>query len=296
MTADTYEIYAVRYAHHDRRASENFYGGDPHDGPMPLDYFVWAIVGESRTLIFDTGFDEAMAKKRGRDFLRPPRDGLLAIGVDPDTVGDVIISHMHYDHAGNNDLFPNATFHLQDREMAFCTGRCMCHRDVRRSFEESDVTAMVGRVFRGRVQFHDGEGEIAPGHHRAPCRRPHRRAAVRCGSRPQRGWVVLASDASHFYANFEQMRAYATVYNVGDMLEGFTSLKRLASSPRHVDPGPRPAGAAALPGAEAGARRHRGHGSTSSRGSSSADPAASARRTRSSRPVSMSSSEPKAFM
>jgi hypothetical protein len=58
------EIYAVRYAHHDRRASENFYGGDPHDGPMPLDYFVWAIVGENRTLILDTGFDAAMAKKR----------------------------------------------------------------------------------------------------------------------------------------------------------------------------------------------------------------------------------------
>jgi hypothetical protein len=48
---------------------------------------------------------------------------------------------------------------------------------------------------------------------------------------------VLASDASHFYANFEEMRAYATVYNVGDMLEGFTSLKRLATSIRHVVPG-----------------------------------------------------------
>src|SRR5712692_6665744 len=163
MTADTYEIYAVRYAHHARRASENFYGGDPHDGPMPLDYFVWAIVGESQTLILDTGFDEAMAKKRGREFLRPPREGLLAIGVDPDKVGDVIVSHMHYDHAGNNDLFPNATFHPQDREMAFCTGRCMCHRDMRRSFEETDVTAMVGRLYQGRVQFHDGADEIAPG-------------------------------------------------------------------------------------------------------------------------------------
>jgi len=213
MTADTYEIYAVRYAHHDRRAAENFYGGDPHDGPMPLDYFVWAIVGEDRTLVLDTGFDEAMAKKRGRDFLR-----------------------MHYDHAGNNDLFPNATFHLQDREMAFCTGRSMCHRDVRRSFEESDVTAMVGRLYRGRVQFHDGEGEIAPGitvHHVGG----HTAGLQFARVKTQRGWVVLASDASHFYANFEQMRAYATVFNVGDMLEGFTRLKRLASSIRHVIPG-----------------------------------------------------------
>src|SRR5262249_31099659 len=131
LMSDTYEIYAVRYAHHERRASENFLGGDPHDGPMPLDYFVWAIKGGDRTLILDTGFDEAMAKRRGREFLRSPQDGLLAIGVDPAQVQDVIISHMHYDHAGNEGLFPNATFHLQDREMAFCTGHAMCHPHLR---------------------------------------------------------------------------------------------------------------------------------------------------------------------
>jgi hypothetical protein len=45
MTTDSYEIYAVRYAHHGRRASGNFLAGDPHDGPVPLDYFAWAIVG-----------------------------------------------------------------------------------------------------------------------------------------------------------------------------------------------------------------------------------------------------------
>jgi glyoxylase-like metal-dependent hydrolase (beta-lactamase superfamily II) len=123
MTTESYEIYAVRYAHHDRRASENFLGGDPHDGPMPLDYFVWAIVGATRTFILDTGFDQAMAAKRRREFLRSPQEGLVAIGIDPTAVEDVIISHMHYDHAGNHDLFPNATFHVQDSEMAFCTGR-----------------------------------------------------------------------------------------------------------------------------------------------------------------------------
>ncbi len=236
MSDDIHEIYAIKYGRHERKKAENYIGGDPHDGQEPIDYFVWAIKGPSGSFVVDTGFDAAMAKKRGREFLTPPRDGLLAIGVDPATVEDVVISHMHYDHAGNNDLFPNATFHLQDREMAFCTGRCMCHRDVRRSFEETDVTAMVGRVFRGKVQFHDGVGEIAPGitvHHVGGHTAGLQFARVRTG----RGWVVLASDASHFYANFEQMRAYATVFNVGDMLEGFATLKRLASSPKHVIPG-----------------------------------------------------------
>lgn len=236
MSADTYQIYAVRYAHHHRMSSENFLGGDPHDVPMPLDYFVWAVVGERRTIILDTGFDAAMAKKRGREFLRPPGEGLAAIGIDPASVADVVISHMHYDHAGNNDLFPHATYHLQDREMAFCTGRCMCHAQLRRSFEADDVSAMVGRLFAGRVQFHDGTGEIAPGitvHHVGG----HTNGLQVMRVKTACGWVVLAADASHFYANFEQMRAYATVYNVGDMLEGFAAVKRLASSPQHVIPG-----------------------------------------------------------
>ncbi len=95
---ETYELYAIRYAHHDRPASENFIGGDPHNGPMPLDYFVWAIVGQKRTFVFDTGFDAEVARRRKREFLRSPGDGLKLIGVDPAKVEDVIISHMHYDH------------------------------------------------------------------------------------------------------------------------------------------------------------------------------------------------------
>jgi hypothetical protein len=74
-----YEIHAVRYAHNPHaRRSNNFIGGDPHDAPMPLDYFVWAIKGKDRTLILDTGFDEAMATKRGRQFLRSPSVGCRA--------------------------------------------------------------------------------------------------------------------------------------------------------------------------------------------------------------------------
>jgi glyoxylase-like metal-dependent hydrolase (beta-lactamase superfamily II) len=237
MASDTYQIYAVRYAHNERQARENFLQGDPHDtAPMPLDYFVWAIVGETRTLVFDTGFDKAMADKRKREFLRPVGEGLQTIGIDPASVKDVVISHMHYDHTGNNDLFPNATYHLQDREMAFCTGRCMCHPNLRRSFEEDDVTAMVGRLFRGRVQFHNGADELAPGitvHHVGG----HTDGLQVMRVKTERGWVVLAADASHFYANFEQMRAYPTVYNVGDMLEGFATVRRLATSLQHVVPG-----------------------------------------------------------
>ena len=231
-----YEIFAVRYGRHERMATDNFIGGDPHNGPMPLDFFVWVIKGGGRTFVLDTGFDEAMAKKRSRTVLRPVGEGLKAIGVEPGEVKDVILSHMHYDHAGNYDLFPNATYHIQDTEMAYCTGRCMCHSHLRGPFELSDVTAMLGKVFAGRARFHDGSSEIAPGLS-VHLIGGHSKGLQCLRVNTKRGPVVLASDGSHFYANMEEGRPFVIAYNVGDTLEGYNTLRRLAASPRHVIPG-----------------------------------------------------------
>jgi glyoxylase-like metal-dependent hydrolase (beta-lactamase superfamily II) len=233
---DSYEIYAIKYGRHDRPARENFLGGDPHDVNMPLDYFVWAIVGGGRTICVDTGFDEEVSRRRARHITTPAADGLKAIGIAPETVGDVIMTHMHYDHAGNHTLFPSARFHIQDREMAYCTGRCMCHQAIRQTYEAEDVAAMVRRIFEGRVQFHDGASEIAPGisvHHVGG----HTNGLQVVRVRTRRGWVVLASDATHFYANIEEGRPFPIVYNLGDMLEGFERVKALADSAAHIIPG-----------------------------------------------------------
>jgi glyoxylase-like metal-dependent hydrolase (beta-lactamase superfamily II) len=95
---------------------------------------------------------------------------------------------------------------------------------------------MVRRVYAGRVRFHDGEGEIAPGvtlHHVGG----HTMGLQIVRVATRRGWVVLASDASHYYANMEQARPFPIVYNVGDMVEGWRKAHRLADSPGHVIPG-----------------------------------------------------------
>ncbi len=122
----TYELYAIKYGHHERLRSTNFLGGDAHDGPMPMDYFVWLARGPDRTFVIDTGFSQAGADQRKRQFIRSPGEGLRLLHLDAARVHDVIITHLHYDHVGNFDLFPSATFHIQDREMQFATGRYMC--------------------------------------------------------------------------------------------------------------------------------------------------------------------------
>src|SRR5207342_2476122 len=126
MSEPRYEVYAIKYAHHARSARENFIGGpiggDAHDGPMPLDYFVWLIRGAGREIVVDTGFSAAMAAKRKRDHIRCPAAALRLLECEASRVKDVVITHLHYDHVGNFDLFPQATLHLQEREMNYATG------------------------------------------------------------------------------------------------------------------------------------------------------------------------------
>jgi len=235
-----YEVYALKYAHHARRASENFIGGaiggDAHDGPMPLDYFVWLVRGGGVELVVDTGFSAAMARKRGREHLRCPSQALRLMDVDPAKVRDVVISHLHYDHVGNFELFPAATLHLQELEMRYATGRYMCSECFRGAFEAEDVVGVVRRLYEGRVRFHDGDSELYPGlslhligGHTMGLQ------VVRIATR--RGWVVLASDASHFYANMEQTRPFPIVWSVAEMIDGYARMRALAESPAHIIPG-----------------------------------------------------------
>ncbi len=233
---EVYEVYAIKYAHHARLRSENFIGGDPHDGPMPLDYFVWLIRGGGREFVVDTGFSAPMAAKRQRNHIRCPTEGLKLLNVDSENIKDVVVTHLHYDHIGNFDLFPAATFHLQDLEMNYATGRHMAKPVFSGAYEVEDVVGMVRRAYAGRVRFHDGDAEIAPGvslhligGHTMGLQ------VVRVATR--RGWVVVASDASHFYANMEQVRPFPIVYSVAAMVEGYDRLRALADSPAHIIPG-----------------------------------------------------------
>jgi glyoxylase-like metal-dependent hydrolase (beta-lactamase superfamily II) len=233
---EAYEIYAIRYATRAARRRDNFIGGDPHDADMPLDFYVWLARNPQRSVVIDMGFTLEVAQRRKREYLRTPREGLALLGVDSATVKDVIVTHLHYDHVGAYRDFPDARFHLQDDEMAYATGRYMRHSRFNHGYEVDDVVGMVRLVYGNRVLFHAGSADIAPGLsvHRIGGH-THGLQCVRVYTR--RGWVVLASDASHFYEHMEQTRCFPTVFNVGEMIDGYETLKRLADSTDHIIPG-----------------------------------------------------------
>lgn len=235
-----FAVYAIRYATVERTAAENFIGGDVHEGGMSMDYFVWVAISDSKTWVIDTGFNQAAANKRKRTFLRCPSEGLKLLGVDVSEIEDVVITHLHYDHVGNFDLFPKAKFHLQDSEMSYATGRYMANSFFSGAYEEEQVVAMVRNAYAGRIEFHDGDVMLDDNislHHVGG----HTLGLQVVRLWTDSGWLVLASDASHYADNMNKGEPFPIVAEVTQMVDGWRRIKELAASPRHIIPGHDPA-------------------------------------------------------
>jgi glyoxylase-like metal-dependent hydrolase (beta-lactamase superfamily II) len=95
---------------------------------------------------------------------------------------------------------------------------------------------MVREVYKGRVRFHDGDAELAPGFslHRVG---GHTRGLQVVRVHTRVGWIVLASDASHLYANMKETRPFPIVYDVPGMVAGYRRLRELADAPELIVPG-----------------------------------------------------------
>lgn len=237
MKLPNHEIFALRYATMQKRSRrDNFIAHDLHDENMPMDYFVWLIRNEERAILVDTGFSEAAARSRGRTMLRCPINALSILGLAPEDIKDVVLTHLHYDHAGNIGLLPNAHFHIQEEEVNYACGRHMCHGLFRQAYDVEDVVELVRRVYADRVSFYNGAHTLAPGVELVKIG-GHTRGLQSLRVHTARGWVVLASDASHYYENMERSLPFPIVFNLGEMLEGYQTLRSMADSPDHIIPG-----------------------------------------------------------
>ncbi len=232
-----WEVFAIKYADRNARTrADSFIFDDNHDAPHAMDYFMWLLRRGSEVILVDTGYDDAEATARGRPIRLDPVAALAPFGIRPEDVSQVIVTHLHYDHAGGLHLFANATLHLQTAEMAYATGPCMCHDTLRMPFTAGHVCEAIKRLYSGKVIFHEGDAEVAEGV-TVHCIGGHSRGLQCVRVRTRAGWLVLASDAAHFYENFQARKAFPIVVDLQNMLDGFATLERLASSPRLIVPG-----------------------------------------------------------
>ncbi|WP_208247735.1 N-acyl homoserine lactonase family protein (plasmid) [Rhizobium sp. T1470] len=223
-----FELFAVRYAYNGPRSrNQNELGGKVNEPHSALDYYFWIARRSDRVFMIDTGMSEETALRRGETYYRVPADTLELLGLDASKVEDIILTHVHYDHAGMLDRYPRAQFHVQDTEMSYATGRCMCSNLLRRGYEVDDVTHLIRCVYGNKVTFHNETVEIADG------LSVHKVGGHTGGLQvvrvwTQRGWVVLASDASHLYCNMVKGTVFPSIYRVDEMMEAYRILNRLS--------------------------------------------------------------------
>ena len=251
MSDDVYELYAIRYATNPRRRRvENLMWvapDDPHDTPMPMDFFVWAAVSPSRTVVIDTGADERTCAG--------PRAPVPAL---PDGRPRPHRHRCRGRPAGGDDAPPLGSRRqprlVPGRRSCTCSGRSWRTRRarawpgpfLRRPYDPEQVATYLRRAYAGRVTFHDGAEEIAPGLsiHAAGGHTPGMQV-VRVNTR--RGQVVLTSDAVHYYENLDAENPFPVLVSTIDYVETLHRLRDLADGRDHLVPGHDPLVLASYP-------------------------------------------------
>ncbi|MEM7178915.1 MAG: N-acyl homoserine lactonase family protein, partial [Pseudomonadota bacterium] len=175
-------------------------------------------------------------------------EALKTLGIAAEDIDTVIVTHLHYDHAGTLDCFPNARFHLQAAEIAYATGPCMCMSALKMPFSMEHIIETVKLIYSGKVIFHDGDGFIAPGV-TVHAIGGHSKGLMSVRVKTAAGWLCLASDASHFYENFVGRKPFPIVVDVEAMYRGWDIIQTLASSTEQCVPGHDPLVMELFPGA-----------------------------------------------
>jgi len=256
--AGSYEVYAVRYGTLAQFPVASLIAGADPARRMDIALMIWLIrpPNGSRTVLMDAGFyrEKFVTRWKPIDYVRPSV-ALERLGVRPEHITDIIVSHVHWDHLDGADLFPNARIWIQRGEYEHhidSAGR------PRRSTIDSLDARMLADLHRaGRVQLVDGDSvEILPGI-RVFTGGKHTFASQYATASTASGTVVLASDNAYLYDNFDRRRPIAQTLDSLSNLAAQQRMLGLAGDISRVVPGHDPAVFSRFPAPGGGVARIR---------------------------------------
>ena len=196
---------------------------------------VYLIQHRERWMVWDTGITDAIADQpEGRVFAHDARGVVTRtlasqfeeLGIAPDSVDLLGISHGHFDHVGNSNLFRNAELYIQRAEYEAMFG----HDWQKYGFVPDLYATLRDNPLRLLDGDHDvfGDGAIqvlsTPGHTPG-----HQSLMLRTGGA---GVLVLSGDVAHFRKNFTHRRIPA--FNA-DHEQSLASMERLDALSRDLD-------------------------------------------------------------
>lgn len=236
-----YEVYAVRYATIPSFPVADLVYGAPKDRNIDIAMMFWVVRGDGRTILVDSGFYRPQFFKSFKvtDYVRPDQ-ALAPLGIKPEEVTDVILTHAHWDHADGVDLFPNAQVWIQKDEYGYYTGAAWQPDGKHGGIDPEDVLALTKINLAGRMHLIDGEQLIFPGIHVYIGGR-HTFASQYVSVLTRSGTVVLASDNVYLYENMARHLPIAQTFDRDSNLRAQDRMKTIAERPDLIIPGHDPA-------------------------------------------------------
>jgi glyoxylase-like metal-dependent hydrolase (beta-lactamase superfamily II) len=227
--------------------------GADKDRKLDIAMMVWLVRGNGHNILVDSGFyrDKFFGTWHITDYVKPS-ETLKRVGLKPEDITDVIVTHMHWDHAGGIDLFPKARIWIQKDELEYYAGEAWQGLATHGGIDPEDVLAVVRLNTQGRVALVNGDArEILPG---VTCYigGKHTYASQFVGVNTAAGTVVLASDNMYLYENLEKHVPIAATLDRESNLRAQDRMKQLAASPRLIIPGHDPAVMTNFPNPEPG--------------------------------------------
>jgi glyoxylase-like metal-dependent hydrolase (beta-lactamase superfamily II) len=240
---DKYEVYAVRFATiANFRVASLVAGADPARR-MDIAMMIWVLKGiDGRVAIVDSGFhrEQYFRQFAVKDYIKPS-DAIAPLGLKPESVTDLIVSHMHWDHAGGIDLFPSARVWIQKDEYDYYTGDAWQSPNTHGGIDPDDVQAIVKRNIAGKVSFVRGDDETTVSGLSFNVGGKHTWASQYVGVQTPKATVVIASDNMYLYENLDARKPIAQTLDGVSNLRAQDRMRSLASDPRLVVPGHDPA-------------------------------------------------------
>jgi glyoxylase-like metal-dependent hydrolase (beta-lactamase superfamily II) len=237
-----YEVYAIRYATIPEFPVASLVAGADRERKLDIAMLVWLVRGNGRNILVDSGFyrDQFFRQWHVTDYVKPS-EALRGAGLSPDDITDVVVTHLHWDHADGMDLFPKARIWIQKDELQYYAGEAWQSRGTHGGIDPEDVLMAVKLNTQGRIGLVNGDAqEIIPG---VTCYTGgrHTYASQYVGVTTRAGIVVLASDNMYLYENLEKHLPIAATLDRDSNLRAQDRMKQLAASERLIIPGHDPA-------------------------------------------------------